>query len=186
MQEFALVVDGVVAVLIIVSAYLAMVRGLTRELFALASWLIAFVAAFYFTPQVKDMLPGVPGLGAVLSSCEVLLLVAFVLVFGVSLIVTGVIFMLVSGPPTNSGVGRIDQGLGFVYGALRGLVLVAVLYIVYEQAVQGSSEYAFVRDAYTIQFVSEAARALEAALPTEMPAWIEDRIISITSECQGG
>ncbi len=183
MEGFAWAVDAVVVVLIIISAYLAMVRGLVRELFALASWVVAFVAAFAFAPSVELLLPDIPALGQFLSRCEARLLLAFVLVFGASLIVTGVLLWIMSGPTTNSTVGAVDQGLGFVYGALRGLVLVAVVYIAYRNIAESSGPYAFVENAFTIGIVDEAADVLSSLLPSEMPEWFKERVQAMMQTC---
>lgn len=183
MQDFAWVVDAAVIALVIISAYLAMVRGLMRELFALASWVIAFVAAFYFAPIVKPFVPQIPGLGGELSGCEALLLLSFVIVFGLSLIVTGVLFWFLSGPTTNAAVGAVDQGLGFVYGAVRGLVLVAVIYILYTQIARSAGDYAFVEQAFTIGVVRDAADMLLSFQPSEMPEWFKERVTTMMDSC---
>lgn len=187
MEDFAWVVDAVIIGLIVISAYLAMVRGLMRELLALLSWVVAFVAAFSLAPSVKPLLPTDPGFQVFLSNCEMMLLVSFVLVFGLSLIVTGAAFWMLSGPTTNSKIGLADQTLGFIYGALRGLVLVAVVYIGYQQIAQSYPEYNFVDSAFTISIVQDAANVLANLLPAgEMPGWLAERIAVMMSECPAG
>lgn len=184
MDEYAWVVDLVVVILVIVSAYLAMVRGLARELFALASWVIAFFAAFTLAPAVKPMLPQLDGFGEILRGCEAQLLISFVLVFGVSLLVTGALFWWMSGPTTDSRVGAVDSALGFAYGALRGLVLVAVLYLAYQQAAVTQTDWTFVEQAFTIDIVRASADMLTGLMPSEPPAWFTDRVTVMLGSCE--
>lgn len=182
-MELSWLVDAVVGILVLASAYLAMVRGLVRELFALASWVVAFFAAFFFAPSVQPMLSQLPFAGDYLSECRISMLVAFVLVFGATLIVTGVIIWMFSGSSGESAIGILDQGLGFIYGALRGLVLVAVLYIVYQQIGSDTNELAFVEDAFSIGIVRDIAETVQSALPNEWPDWFKDRVNQLMGEC---
>jgi membrane protein required for colicin V production len=184
MQDFTWAVDVGVIVLVVISAYLAMVRGAARELLALASWIIAFFAAFHFAPSVKPRIPSLDGMGSFLGGCEAHTLFAFVVVFGLSLIVTGILFWILSGPTTNARIGAVNQGLGLVYGAARGLVLVAVVYIGYRQISQNEAELAFVENAFTTGVVRDTADMLMSFLPTtEMPRWFGDRAAAMMSAC---
>ena len=49
-------VDLVAGLLVLISAYLAYVRGMTREVLAIGGWLIAGLAALYLAPMVKPLL----------------------------------------------------------------------------------------------------------------------------------
>lgn len=180
-MEFAWVVDALVGVLVIVSAYLAMVRGLVRELLALASWAVAFFAAFFFAPAVKPLLGDIPGVGGLLNNCQFGMLVAFIVVFGVALIVTGLVVWLISGPTRNSAASVLDQGLGFIYGALRGLVLVAVIYLIYDNLV--AEPQPFVDNAFSIGVVREIADVILELAPEEMPDWLTVRVEQMMGEC---
>ena len=54
------VVDGGVAVITLISAILAYSRGFTREVFAIAGWIIAIVAAFYLAPKLDPLIREAP------------------------------------------------------------------------------------------------------------------------------
>ena len=53
-------VDGVVAVIIVLSALLAYSRGLVREAMAIAGWVAAAFLAFIFAPQVQPLVKELP------------------------------------------------------------------------------------------------------------------------------
>ncbi|MBP0650549.1 CvpA family protein, partial [Mycobacterium tuberculosis] len=48
MMESVSILDGIVLVVVLVSALLAMYRGFMRELFSIGSWVIAAVVAYMF------------------------------------------------------------------------------------------------------------------------------------------
>ena len=62
MEGFTLV-DGIVAVVIVLSALLAYSRGLVRETMAIAGWVAAAILAFIFAPQVDPLVKEIPVLG---------------------------------------------------------------------------------------------------------------------------
>ena len=44
------IVDGVVIVIVLISAILAYARGVTREIMAIMGWIISSIIAFIFAP----------------------------------------------------------------------------------------------------------------------------------------
>jgi len=57
------ILDGILIVVMLISAILAMIRGFSREVFSIASWGVAGVAALYFykslSPTVANLIPSV-------------------------------------------------------------------------------------------------------------------------------
>ena len=82
------IIDGVVAVVIILSALLAYGRGFVREAMAIAGWIAAAILAFLFAPRVEPLVREIPVIGDFIAdSCELSIIGAFALVFAVALIV---------------------------------------------------------------------------------------------------
>ena len=48
--------DIILIVIMLISGFLAMVRGFTREVLSIFSWAMAAVAALYFTPRYYEVL----------------------------------------------------------------------------------------------------------------------------------
>ncbi|MEJ6710360.1 MAG: CvpA family protein, partial [Amylibacter sp.] len=116
MEGFTLV-DGGVAVIILISAILAYSRGLVREILSIAGWVVAAIAAYMLTPMVEPLLKEVPILSDFISgSCVLSLIIAFAVVFAIALIVVSIFTPLFSGMIQKSALGGIDQGLGFLFG----------------------------------------------------------------------
>jgi len=116
------IIDGVVALVIVLSALLAYGRGLVREAMAIVGWIAAAVLAFLFAPQVEPLVRELPVVGAFLAdSCELSLVGAFAVVFAVALIVVSLFTPLFSSLVQRSVLGGLDQGLGFIFGVARGM-----------------------------------------------------------------
>ena len=127
------IIDGVVAAVVIISALLAYSRGLVREVMAIAGWVAAAVLAFLFAPTVEPMVREIPVVGEfVAESCELSMIGGFAIVFAISLIVVSLFTPLFSSIVQRSAAGGVDQGLGFLFGVARGILLVALALFVYD------------------------------------------------------
>lgn len=116
--------DGILLVIMLISAILAMIRGFSREVFSIISWVVAAAAALFFHEQVAkllaDSIPQIPdnelvqrGLGAAL-------------VFLIVLIIVSYLTMLMADFIIDSRIGVLDRTLGFIFGAARGALLVII------------------------------------------------------------
>ncbi len=137
MDGFTLI-DGIVAAVIILSAILAYARGFVRESLAIVGWVGAAVLAFLFAGTVRPMIAQVPFLDKFLGdSCELATIAAFAVVFAVALVLFSIITPLFSSVVQRSALGGVDQGMGFLFGVARGILLVAIALIVYDRVMPG-------------------------------------------------
>ena len=126
------IVDGIVAAVVVLSALLAFSRGFTREAMAIAGWVVAAYLATFFSPAAVPLVKEIPVVGDFLAdSCELSIIVSFAVIFAVALVVVSLFTPLLSSLMNNSYVSRIDQGLGFLFGVARGILLIAVAFFVY-------------------------------------------------------
>ena len=115
------VVDIVVLAVIGISVLLGVIRGLVREVLALAAWVVSFLAANLAAPEVAGWMP------QAMASEEIRLLIGFVGVFAVMLVGLSVVAILVSKLVKIAGLGMTDRVLGGVFGLTRGLLVVMIL-----------------------------------------------------------
>lgn len=182
MDSFTLV-DAAVALVIIVSAILAYARGLVRELLAIAGWVVAAIVAFVLAPTVEPLVREVPYLGSILGdSCELTIIAAFAAVFAVMLVVMALFTPLFSSLIRNSALGGLDQGLGFFFGVLRGIVLVAVALIVFQRAVPAGT-VPMVDNSRSVALFARVETAITDTVPTDAPNWVVARYEELTSSC---
>ncbi len=177
------IVDAVVAVVILVSAILAYSRGLVREILAIVGWVAAAVAAYYLTPMAEPLVQEIPVINEILAgSCELSVITAFVGVFVLALIVLAILIPLFSGSVQRSSISGVDQALGFLFGVLRGALLVVVGLIVYDSVVVNDPIPA-VDNSRTVAIFGEVQKALAAQIPTEAPDWIVQRYEDLVGHC---
>ncbi len=140
MEGFTLI-DGVVAAVIVLSALLAYGRGLVREAMAIVGWIVAAIVAFLFAPQVQPLVKEIPMVGEfVADSCIFSLGGAFAIVFVAALIVMSLFTPLFSSLVQRTALGGVDQGLGFLFGVVRGVLLVAIAFFVYRHDGPGGAD----------------------------------------------
>jgi membrane protein required for colicin V production len=182
MEGFTLV-DGIVALVIVLSAILAYSRGFVRELMAIAGWVAAAILAFLFAEPVRPLMLEVPYVGQYLQgSCQLSTIAAFVAVFAVALVLASIFTPLFSSAIQNSAIGTVDQVMGFIFGVARGVLLVAVAFIIYDQVVVGDA-IASVDQSRTAAIFARAQDDIEAQMPEDAPGWVVSRYEDLVSSC---
>src|ERR1051326_5484102 len=151
-------VDLAVAVILILSIGFAIYRGFVRETLSIFAWAAAAFATLYFGHYVVPLLK--PHMSTALA--EVAAYSAVFLLVLVPLVVIGARF---ARRVHDSAVGALDRILGAVFGAVRGLALIAVMYILYSLVVPVPSQAKWMQQARTLPLIQRSASALLALLP---------------------
>lgn len=182
MDGFTLV-DGAVALVIVISAILAYSRGLVREAMSILGWIAAAVLAFLFAPKVHPLMSELPAVGKYLAdSCELSVIAAFAAVFALALVLASLFTPLLSSVIQKSALGGVDQALGFIFGAARGVLLVLVAFIVYSK-VLGDDPIPMIDQSRSAQIFAKTQSQLDEAIPSDAPGWIVSRYNELTSVC---
>ncbi|MBW4707954.1 CvpA family protein [Roseobacter sp. YSTF-M11] len=177
------IIDGVVALIIVVSALLAYGRGLVREIMAIVGWIAAAVLGFLFAPQVEPLVREIPVVGEFLAdSCELSIIGAFALVFAVALIIVSLFTPLFASVVQRSALGGIDQGFGFVFGVARGVLLVAIAFFVYDTVVTGQT-YSVVDESRSAVVFSQVADRIQNSEPEQALGWITGQYEALVGNC---
>jgi membrane protein required for colicin V production len=177
------VIDAAVAGVIVLSAILAYSRGFVREAMAIVGWIGAAVLAFIFAPSVQPLVKELPVVGDFLAdSCELSIVAAAAGVFAVGLIIAALFTPLFSSVVQRSALGGIDQGLGFLFGVVRGVLLVAIAFIVYDRAM-GSQPIPMVEDSRSQRVFASFQANIDANVPSDAPGWILERYNDLTQAC---
>ena len=117
MTGFDYVVLGIVGL----SVLLSIMRGFVREILALASWVIAFIVARLYATDLIPLLP------EAIPNDALKMLAAFLIVFLTTLLLCSLLAIALSQLFKKAGLGFLDRGLGAVFGALRGALVVCLL-----------------------------------------------------------
>ena len=117
------IIDIIIAIALAASIITGFVRGFVKEAISIAALLIAIWAALYFGPVVGDISQ------SWLTSEEAQVWFGRILVFAIILSVGGLLGWGISKLIRMSVLSGVDRVLGSVFGAVRGVVLVALLVI---------------------------------------------------------
>lgn len=162
--------DGLVLVIVLISAALAMVRGFVREVLSIVSWVAAAVAAYAF---YDDLLPYTK---QYVSNEHIALAITIAAIFFVVLIIVSIITMKISDFVIDSRIGIVDRTLGFVFGAARGLLLVVVAMLFFNWLVPVAQQPTWVAQAKSKPMLDGLGQKLVAALPAGPDAAILEKI----------
>ena len=135
------------------------------------------------TPTAQPLIKEVPVLGEFLAdSCELSMIGAFAAVFAVGLILASLFTPLLSSVVQRSALGGADQGLGFLFGVARGVVLVMVAFLVYDRALSGT-EVEMIDTSRSAKVFATFQDRVNAAVPDGAPDWIVSRYNDLTKSC---
>ncbi len=154
-------VDLAVLGVLVISALLAFMRGLVREVLGLAAWVGAIFCGVWALPRVQ------PHLRDWLGASPWIDPLAFAIVFVVSLIVFMLISRWVSALVRASPVGGLDRTLGLVFGLARGAVLLVLAYVLADRVMPVNRWPEPVLNARLIGPVYQGAKWVVEQLPQE-------------------
>ncbi|HZZ63005.1 MAG TPA: CvpA family protein [Roseiarcus sp.] len=165
--------DLAVLAIVLISAFLSMLRGFSREILAIASWAAAAAAAYYFYPVV------VPYLTPYIHKDVVAQALAAAIVFFATLIVVSLFTIRLSDAILDSKIGALDRTLGFVFGVARGFLLAVVGFAIFNWLVSEKQQPEWVKAAKTRPVLTGSADRIVALLPEDaaatIDAWIKSR-----------
>ena len=148
-------------VVVLISAFLAMLRGFTREVLAIASWGAAALAAIYLHPLA------LPYVKPYIAKDVIALGAAAAAVFFVTLIAVSLITIKLSDAILDSKVGAIDRSLGFLFGAVRGLLLCVIAFVFFNWLVPAQTQPGWVKTARMRPLLQATGDRLMAVLPDD-------------------
>lgn len=114
-------VDWVILAIIGISALISLMRGFVREAMSLAAWVAAYLfAKAFYEPASLWLEPHI-------DTNSLRLGVAWAALFVGVLVVAGIINHLIGKMFDKAGLSGIDRLLGMAFGALRGVLIVALI-----------------------------------------------------------
>jgi len=155
-------IDILVIGILLISGAFAYARGFVHEVLSIAAWIGAVFATLYGTPVLEHF---------TLQFIEdpfIASLVTYIVVFILALTILSITTRRISRSVKESALGPLDRALGFLFGLLRGAVIVALVWIGYAWMTPPDEQPEWIYEARTIPLIIQGADMLKAlAPPTE-------------------
>lgn len=133
-----MILDLIILILLAASTFIAFMRGFIREALTLVTLGLSLLAGYWGGPMLRPFMDGWLGVQAGEEAGRLLGLVpmdivSLVLSYAAIVVLLIIIFSLLSHFIAefirSMGLGAIDRSLGALFGLVRGIVLLAILYM---------------------------------------------------------
>ena len=118
-----LIIDIIIAIALLVSIVVGFVRGFVKEAISIGTLVVAIWATLYFGPAAGDAFE------SSIDTAEIRLWVGRLIVFAVVLSIGGLLGWGISKLIRMSVLSGLDRLIGSLFGAVRGIIIVALLVI---------------------------------------------------------
>ncbi len=123
--------DVIILVLIFISALFAFFRGLSLELLSISVWIISFFVSYTYGNNLINFFNKI--INNILISTTISYVVTFLIIFVIFSFLTRKFSVFIK----DSYVGLIDKSLGFIFGILRGYVIVGLCFFLFDYFYNG-------------------------------------------------
>jgi membrane protein required for colicin V production len=158
--------DIILLAVMLISGFLALVRGFMREILSIMAWGCAAAAAALGSPKV------LPFVKTQINNDYIALAVTIAGLFLGTLIIVSVITVRISDKILDSRIGALDRTLGFIFGLARGLLIVVIAFIFFDWLVQEKSQPSWVVNAKSRVILKGTGDAIQALLPEDMDKYL--------------
>lgn len=188
-----MIVDILVLVVLLISALIAFLRGVIREILTITGVVGGLVAAYFGGPLLAPHMHGWLGveegveperLFGILPYDIVADALSYGAIFIIVVIVLSVLSHFLAEGARSVGLGAVDRSLGFVFGLLRGIVLLGLLYLPVHLFIDQDSKDAWFGSSKTHFYLERVASAMAEFIPEDAVEEAEKNIQEIekTSE----
>ncbi len=160
--------DFAVIGIVLVSGVFALMRGFVHEVLSVTAWVGAAFAALYGLPHARPLAQ------RYIEQAWLTDAVAAGAIFLVTLVLLSLVTHAIAKRVRDSALNSLDRSLGFVFGAVRGAVIVCLAYMVAAWLIEPGEEPDLLAEARTRPLMETGARMIEAAIPAEYGRFEDD------------
>lgn len=157
--------DSAIIAVMLFSALVGFWRGFIREVFSLASWLVALWVAYSYAPVAAVYLLDY------IEQPLARVTTAFIAIFMVVLIITAMLGKWFGKVRSFTGIDSVDRLLGMLFGIGRGVVLIALV-ILMATFMELTSQLWW-QESTLIEHFTPLAEFLESLMSTDLATSLE-------------
>jgi membrane protein required for colicin V production len=129
------ITDWAIVIVLIASGLISLSRGFTKEFLSLFLWFFSFIAALSLghlaTPKVST----------IIGNDEIAKIISYVLIFILFIVGGSFLIKFISKLVRWSGASGFDRFLGVLFGFMRGLILIFVVFLLLPGSFKQSDLY---------------------------------------------
>ena len=145
--------DWFILIVLVASGVISFTRGFTKELLSLFLWLAAFIAAisleYLATPKINEFI----------GNQEISKIISYIVVFIIFIFLGGIIIKFISKLIKWSGASGFDRFLGILFGLIRGLIVVFVIFLILPSGLKTTN---LINDSKITPIIQKYAPEIEA------------------------
>lgn len=153
--------DVILIFMIFLSGFLAMLRGFTREILSILAWALAALSTLLVFPNYQSFARNY--IEPAILADAALAIGTFIVV----LIVVTLITTKISEKILDSQIGSIDRTMGFIFGGLRGLILVVIAFLFFSWLVPEENQPNWISGALSLNLLKNTGNAIVSLLPED-------------------
>lgn len=158
------ITDIVVVVALLISALLAYARGFVHEVLSVLGWVGAIFATIYGYPYAKPYARELIAIELVAD------LAAGAAIFIVTLVVLSLFTSGIAKMVKDSALNVLDRSLGFLFGIIRGAVIVCIAYLGLSWFVPPTEQPVWIQQARSMELIRPGAGLLRSLIPEDAAA----------------
>ncbi len=176
--------DMISAGLIIFSGLFAYHRGFIKEILLILNWFLAIVVAYLISPLIFttiseiDLVMGILG-----DSCELMMILSFILGFTLALIAISFITYRISYFIETSIFNEVNKICGLLFGFLRGGIIIIIFLIIYNQVLKDSDSLKFIELSKSNTITLDVQEKILKKYPKNIPEWIISNYDNLLTSC---
>jgi membrane protein required for colicin V production len=189
-----MIIDIIVIAVLLISALISFIRGFVRECLTILGVVGGLAAAWFGGPALSPMVRG--WLGVVEGAEPARLLgvlpypiladiLSYGMIFLTVVILLSIISHMIAEGIRSIGLGSIDRTLGIIFGLLRGLLLMAILYLPFHLSLDVATKKEWFVDSKTQPWLEGIADGLTEYLPDSALKQIKDSTDKVREEAGG-
>lgn len=156
-------IDILVIATLLISGAFAYARGFVHEILSIVGWVGATFATIYGTPILKYFTR------SFIDAPFIADVVTGILIFIGALVFLSILTKHVSNGVKESALGALDRALGFLFGLLRGAIVVCLVWIGYEWMTPPKEQPKWIFEARTMAMVIQGSDMLKSLAPPSEP-----------------
>ena len=145
------VADIICFSLIFLSSILGLSRGFVKEFLSLTKWILSLYLAFISYEKTRIVL------STFLKDTEILDVIAASATFLLFFLLLTIIFNMLSRILSVKGIDFIDKSFGFLFGFLRMVLILSLIFIIYTDVFHNVIKPAWFNDSYSVKYIEKVS-----------------------------